>query len=296
MLSGFCYQVYLPSIGEFERFAELNNMELLNILKFGANNDKVGMSMYLEHLIHNKRASDQSAELHRIDKICVLFTMLAVCIKPIVVMSVKCDVTGKDYNMDINILDLLNVISNIQYQSDSHQVTDQGNQFLMRFPRDIYTSLESLNVYDVIHTMTVDDVVYDVHNYTQDQRSQLVSKLPGSTVSRMLRVLKQYNSMYENVVYLSYKSTHTDDPTIHDHTVNLVNNELFNMFFTIINSDLKSFYETVHAMASNFNFSHEYYMKISPAEALTYYDMMVNDTQQKQSQEPSTIDNLIPGA
>ena len=144
MPSEFCYKVYLPSTDTYEYFKELNNKELLTMLKYCANDDKSGFADYMECIILKK--SVNTLTLHRLDKFCILYTMMLVCIKNTVTLVCKCEDTDKDYNTVINIIDLLNVISNIKYTGDVEEVHDGKNIYKIQFSRDLYNTKDRLNV------------------------------------------------------------------------------------------------------------------------------------------------------
>lgn len=289
MSSGFCYKVYLPSTDTYEYFKELTNKELLTILKYCANSDKHGLSIFLESLILKKSVNQLT--LHRVDKFCILYTMMLVCIKNTVTLVCKCEETDKEYNTVINIIDILNVISNMEYTGDVETIRDGQNVYEIRFPRDVYNSKLQLSVADVIHSIEIDGSVYNTQTYTPEQINIIVNKLPGGVVTRILNSIKLYNSKYNNI-YMSYKSPYAESSAPIEHSVSLLNNELFETYYLMVNSDLKSFYEMSHSMAVNFSLSHTHYLNMTPAETVIYYDLMKNDIETRAVQEKGEQNNI----
>ena len=136
MIDRFCYKVYLPSKKEFFNFYELNNKEYLAILKFNRNNDKPNLSKYLENLITEKSV-DRIDDLHRIDKYCIILTMIIVSVKPVFKLVGTCDETDNTYDIHVNGNDILDKISNVQYTDiTSHVSGDLSIHY--GYPDDLY--------------------------------------------------------------------------------------------------------------------------------------------------------------
>ena len=91
---------------------------------------------------------------------------------------------------------------------------------------------------------------------------------------------------------MSYKSPHSTDTSQIEHKMNLLNNELFETFALMINTDLRSFYEMSHSMAVNFSLSHEHYLNMTPAETIIYYELMKHDVDARNAQNSSDQNNI----
>ena len=290
MPSEFCYKVYLPSTDTYEYFKELNNKELLTMLKFCANDDKVGFAEYMEYIISEKSINELT--LHRLDKFCILYTMMLVCIKNTVTLVCKCEETDEDYTTVINIIDVLNVISNINYNGDTEEVHDGNNRYKIQFSRELYSAKDRLSISDVIASVTLDGDEYDITTFSKDQTDAVINRLPGGVVSRILKCIEAYNLTHNTEVYMSYKSPYAAESEQIEHRVNLLNNELFESFILMVNTDLKSFYEMSHSMAVNFSLSHDHYLNMTPAETIIYYELMKHDVDVRNAQNSSDQNNI----
>ena len=298
MLEQFCYKVYLPSLDRYEYYKELTNKEYLCIIKYGTNNDDVGLSRYLEHLITHLQIN-KTYNHTRLDKFCVLYTMFAVCIKSVVTMNVTCEETKKDYTIDIDVFNILNVISNLEGADSSKVINDSGNMYTVELPDDLYNERQSVKASDILKSIDVNGDIHDLSSYTDKQKQQILTTLPGSSVSRIMKFVNDYESSCVDAVYLTYRSPYVENDIPYEYTVNLLNNELFQTFKNISITDLKSFYEMSHGMSSNFKLSHEHYLNITPAETRIYYDLMKNEVEQQKKQAESSnstgIENPVPG-
>lgn len=297
MLDQFCYRVYLPSLDRYEYYKELTNKELICIIKFSANDDDIGLSSYLEYIIE-KTQTNKTYTHTRLDKYCVLFTMYAVCIKSNINLTTKCEETDQDYNVNINIFEILNTISNLEIPQID-KIIDGDCVYRVDFPNKIYNQKEKISIYDIMKSIELHGDVYNMHKYTDTQKRKLVSTLSGGVVSKIMKTLNMYNTVGGDKTYMSYKSPYVEKPVPHEHVVNLLNNEMYYTLRSILSNNLKSFYEMAHGMSNNFNLSHEHYLSITPAETQIYYDLMRNEIEQRQktteSETSKGIENTIPG-
>lgn len=297
MLDQFCYRVYLPSLDRFEYYKELTNKELICIIKFSANDDDIGLSSYLEYLIEHTQ-TNKTYEHTRLDKYCVLFTMYAVCVKSDIKLTTKCEETDQDYNVNMNVFEILNIISNLEI-AQIDKITDGNCVYHVDFPTEIYNPKENISIYDIMKSIELHGDLYEMHEYTSSQKRKLISTLPGGVVSRIMKTLNEYNTIGSDKIYMSYKSPYVEEPIPHEHVVNLLNNEMYYTLRSILSNNLKSFYEMAHGMSHNFNLSHEHYLSITPAETQIYYDLMKNEIEQRQktteAETSKGIENTIPG-
>ena len=137
MIDEFYYKVYLPSIADYVRCKELKNHEYLHILKYNKNEDVEGLVAYLEQLIQDK-VYEQDVDLHRIDKFCILLTMIMVCVYPSTTLQSTCEETEQQYDLNIDVGDILNIVSNVDYTSISTTTNDISVRY--KYSTDLYTT------------------------------------------------------------------------------------------------------------------------------------------------------------
>jgi len=294
MLDQFCYKVYMPSSGKYEYYKELTNKELLVILKYCTNQDREGLASYLEHVLKIKSVNEH--DLHRIDKFCVLYTMMLVCIKGNVTLMCTCNETEQTYNIDISIVDVLNKISNLEYHGDDVLIKSGANEYTLQYPRELYNDKQQLHVTDVLQSVKIDETTYDLTDYTKQQKTKVIENLPGGDVSKILKHITTYATAHDDVVYITYQSPYATEPEPINYTVSLLNNQLFESYLVMVNTTLKAFYEMSHSMATNFELSHQHYLNMTPAETMIYYDLMKTDIEAQkaaQASEQNTIDKTI---
>ena len=287
MLRQFCYKVYLPSVQQFVYFEEMSNHEYCNILKFLANSDHAGACEYVEFMLNNK--VQQDIKLHRIDKFCALLTMISVCIKSNITLNTKCSHTDKDYTIPVNLMDILNMISNVDYRSDYIDVPAGEVSVRLQFPNKLYID-QDITVYDLISSIHTSEGVHDISEFTQEMKQNLTDQLPGQFITQSTDLIKDYSLMYEDKVYFINKSPYHDSGES-PISLSLIDNTFPVFCLTLIRTDLKNIYELSHAMSTHYRFSHEHFLNITPVESQIYQDLMKRDAEQSSEVEsPNPLD------
>lgn len=287
----FQYKVYLPSISDYVRVDELKNHEHLNIIKYNKNNDIVGLSNYLESLIHNK-ISNKDISLHRIDKFCIILTMIMVCIDSTITLQSTCEVTEQDYEIVIDVGDILNIISNVEYNNTILKSNDIYMN--IQYPSNILVSGD-IDVKDYIKSIEIHSNVYELETLSAHDIDSIISKLPGNIYPRLLKMIEALKAPHKNINILTFKSPYDDESEETRIEFNLTTNDILHFILLLLGNDLNAFYELQFNMMSNYHFPPDYFMKCSPIESKIYYNYMKSDVDQKNKQiEESRKQNQTP--
>ena len=291
MPSEFQYKVYLPSIADYVRVSELKNREHLNIIKFNKNNDSVGLSNYLEQLIQNK-IQDKNIELHRVDKYCIILTMIMLCVDGFINLRAVCEETEEEYEISVDVGDILNIISNIEYKSPEIQLDNTTIHF--NYPVEIYnTNVEDATKY--ISTITIEGKEYDLSQLTKSQLDSVFDILPGSTFKELAEKIKQMRTSYDDIELLTFQSPYADNTKQTRLGVDLIGNDVFDFICILLGQDLNGYYEMQFAMMSNYHFPPEYYQECTPIEVKIFYSYMKQDVEnQKKQLEDHKKQNQTP--
>lgn len=275
MLDRFVFNVYLPSIKDYVRVSELTNREYINILKFNRNNDTRGLSDYLEWLITTK--TEQHIKLHRIDKFCILLTLIMANITSNVTLTGRCEETDQEYEVHVDVADVLNIITNIDYTE--HEITHANIKMTTRYPTSIMT--HNPTIQDIVYDITVDGHVYNTCDMTEEQFNQVIGNLPGRMFKSIVESVKDIRDKHSDIVLLDVFSPYIDNPTHNSLTLDLMGNSLYDFICTLFGNDLNGFYELQFAMMNNYKFPPEYYMSITPTEVKAFYGYMKSDVEKK---------------
>ena len=275
MSDKFVFNVYLPSIKDYITVSELTNREYINILKFNRNKDTKGLSKYLEWMISEK--TDTDVNLHRIDKFCVLLTLVMVNVSHSITLIGKCEETGQDYEVVVDVADVLNLVTNIEYTQ--HDITSDDIKITMKYPTSLF--VDDVVIQNLITDITVNDTHCHTDQLTADQFNQVIGSLPGKMFKTIVNNIRDIKDKHSDIVLLDVFSPYIDNPTHSKLSIDLMGNSLFDFICTLFGHDLNGFYEMQFAMMNNYKFPPEYYMSITPTEVKTFYGYMKSDVEKK---------------
>ena len=276
----FQYSVYLPSISDYVRMDELHNRDHLNILKYSRNNDYQGLSEYLEDLIISKIHNPPS-RIHRIDKFCILLTMIMICIDPMITLQAKCETTEQDYELVIDVGDILNIISNVDYKD----ITVKMDNINISFSNsdEIYVSgTDEITQY--INSVTIHNQLYDLSETTVEEFSLILDKLPGKSFAMIRDAIYTLKSRFDDIELLRFQSPYDEETPPVVLNIDLITNELFELIKTLFGQDLNGYYEMQFAMMSNYHFPPQYFDQCTPIESKIFYSYMKKDVDDRNSQ------------
>ena len=286
----FQYKVYLPSIADYIRVSELKNHEHLNIIKYNKNDDVVGLSNYLESLIKNK-IENKKIVLHRIDKYCIILTMMMLCIDPMITLQATCEETDEQYELVIDVGDVLNTITNVEYKNHVAEINNMSIHF--EYPSELYVSqTEPVNF---ITAISIDDTKYDLKEYSKQDFETILNNLPGSTFTKIAEKIKEIKTTLSETTVLTFESPYAEKPVATKLGVDLVENDLFEFIRILFGQDLNGYYEMQFAMMSNYHFPPGYYSGCTPIEVKIFYSYMKQDVEnQKKQMEDHKKQNQSP--
>lgn len=287
----FQYKVYLPSIADYIRVSELKNHEHLSIIKYNKNNDTEGLANYLEALIQDK-ISDKSINLHRIDKFCILLTMIMLCIDPVITLNATCDETEEMYELVVDVGDVLNIVTNVEY-SNFNISTDQLT-VNFQYPSALLATGET-SLVKFINTIDIDGHVFDLYNLNSTELDMVFDYLPSSCFPKIAAKLKTLREKYNEIEVFKFQSPYVENSEPIILNVDLVENDLFELIRILFGHDMNGFYEMQFAMMSNYHFPPVYYNQCSPIEVKLFYSYMKRDVDEKNKQiEESRNSNKTP--
>jgi hypothetical protein len=220
--------------------------------------------------------------------------MIIVSIKPVFKLVGTCEESDSTYDIHINANDILDKISNIVY-TDMRSSIGDDLVIYYGYSTDLYIDTDDYNIFDIITDITYKDITYHMHDYPIIDRLKVIDHLPAQSFSHMRTAIETLNDRYNDTVILSHQSPHMDDPEVHTYPLSMINNIFFDVIYLLLGDDLRGFYELSHAMSSNFHFSQEHFLSITPAEVQTFYNFMRRDVEkQRDDIKKSQTSNLDP--
>lgn len=279
MINRFSYNVYVPSLRRSVRYSELNSMTYMVILKYIQNDDDDGLEHMLEHLIEQLCVEEiNMKKLTRLDKYCILMTIIMVCVGNTLQYNILCPSTDKDYMIDIVLGNIISQINEIDV-TDMRVDLDEHNYITMTTPGSIRGSITN-----TLSQVCINSKTYDVTELTDDQLNRLFDKLPYNIFSELQQTYRNINKQCDDIVYMQYKSPYVKDSHEVMYKFNLYNDEFFKFIKLLLREDLLNYYKMYYSLTTKFKFDMTYIQSITPTEIKMYLGMVRDDIKKKQEQ------------
>ena len=249
------------------------------ILKYIQNDDDDGLEHMLEHLIEQLCVEElHMKKLTRLDKYCILMTIIMVCVGNTLQYNIQCPVTNKEYMIDIVLSNIISRINEIDV-TDLRVDLDEHNYITMTTPGTIRGPITN-----TLSQVCINNKTYDVSGLTDDQLNRLFDKLPYNIFSELQQTYRNVNRQCEDIVYMQYKSPYVKDSRAVEYRFNLYNDEFFKFIKLLLREDLLNYYKMYYSLTTKFKFDMTYIQSITPTEIKMYLGMVRDDIKKKQEQ------------
>ena len=290
MIPGFSYNVYVPSLHENVRYSELTNKMYMCILKYIQNDDDDGLELLLEHYIHSLCLEpDRIRELDRLDKYCVLMTIIMMSIGNTLQYTIQCDETDKEYTIDISVGSVITKINDLNTAALKVDLSNE-NHIYMSSPQSIRGVTSN-----TISRVCMNGVTYDTTDMSTEQLNQLLENLPYNIFNALQQTYEKLHQECNEIVYFEYRTPYVKDAAPVQYRFNLYNDDFFRFIKLLLREDLLSYYKMYYALTTKFKFDMTYIQSITPTETKMYLSMVRDDIKKKQEQtSQQTTSNNLP--
>ena len=299
----FVFPVYIPSIKQFVNCKELHNKHYVSILKFIANNDDKNLDLYFNKLIDTLCVDINCNKLNKIDKFCVLLTLRIMCIGPDLSLVLTCSKTNQNYNGNINLNDVLQMVSDLRAArrvtlrvNDSISITIAAPQTLCC--TGVNNTLDIVT--DTIHEITIDGTIFNMNELTISEKNNIIDSIQGVDFNKVLQHAGTQQKSFNNLIIFQDKNPHDEDAQVRDYKIGLYDNSMFDVIKMTFTSDLNNFYTSMYSLCHSMNISADYILNITPAESNIYITQKQQEIErqkaEQQNKQPQTIGAPSPMA
>jgi len=261
----FCFTVYIPSLHRDEHIYELITGEYLGILKFIQNNDNIGLSNYLEYIVETKCQDPEIFKnLNRLDKYCIILSLVMVCVGNLLEFSITCPETDKTYNIDITVSDIIPKINNLDFAEITVPIYND-NHMVVSIPDSILGSTDNY-----IKRLYINNNTFDLSSMTDTEVSTVIEQLPYNVFHHLQDALNDIYEQCDDIVYFTYTSPYVQASKPVKFRFNLYDTSFFDFIKTLLRDDLLSYYKMIYSMISRFKFTESHINNITPAELKMY--------------------------
>ena len=277
MSNRFSYEVYVPSSDEYVRFYELTNHMYLNILKFIRNSDDTGLVDLLENLMRDLCVTPgQMNTCDRLDKYCILLTMIMMCVGNEPTFTVTCRETQKEYTTDLKLSTIISKINELKVSNVTVDI-NSNNRVTLNIPTDLHGQVSSM-----ISKITLNNKEFDVTQAPPDVLDRLIGSLPCTTMHSVHQAYKQLHSNCNDIVYFEHRSPYAPSQELTQYKFNLYDNSFFEFIKALLREDLLGYYKMYYSLTTKFNFDMTYIQAITPTETKMYISMIREDMKKQQ--------------
>lgn len=276
MSNQFCFDVYIPSLHRYVQYYELNNKLYLSILKFFQNNDDNNLIRLLEENIIDL-AVDKSLPIKftRLDKYCVLLSIIMVCISNRFEYQLVCDETEKIYNIEILVGDTIGMINDLELSNIRVDIGPSAS-ISMSIPTSLAQSSDN-----IITQLSINDKEFDLSMLSTSQVDDIIDHIPYNTYSSLHEALGNIHMVCNDIIYLKYASPHTKTHKGNEYKFNLYDDSFFDFIKILMRDDLLSYYRLYHALITRFHFDMTYIESITPSETKMYVSFIKEDQEDR---------------
>ena len=270
----------MPSQARDVKFYELQNREYLNILKFLQNQDDDNLEIFLENLIQKTCTEpDLYKEFNRLDKYCIILSVIMICIGNTLEYTLTCSETEKQFNVEIVLSDIISKINNINFSDITISLT--GDDYMkVSGP----TSLRGVSD-NIIQTLHINNKTFDMTQYSTDQLDVIVRDLPYNVFAHLRDTFQNIHNDCQDIIYFSYRSPHVDDAKPTEYKFNIYDSSFFEFIKTLLKEDLLGYYKIFYALTTKFKFDMTYIQSITPSETKMYLSFVKEDIKLRQEQK-----------
>ena len=299
MSEHFKFRIYLPSLEKHVYFKEYTTKDHLAFVKTIQNNDHNITVQFFKDVI--LRLCDNEVnynKLTRVDIFCILLNIRIVCISPLLKMKFKCQKTDKIYNIELDLYDILDVVTNYEQQYTENITISKDLQMVLKVPNSLrYDSLQS-TVLNCIDKIVLFDNTHDLEQYTDSQRKEIIDRLPGDIFGQILKIVDKNHENYDIEIFEQVNPHNKEEKPI-KHKLNLYSDSFYQFIRLIYDESMNNIYQVRYILCKQIGMDLAYIETMTPSEVEMYLKLLEKEIHdQKKAQEKASKQHdgySIPG-
>lgn len=275
----FVYTAYLPGIDAEAKLTELPFSVYKQLVKTILNDNDACIIDALNETIRDCSNYDDNA-LTFLDKLIVLLMIRAVCISPVLELTITHPSTEQKYNLTFNISDIIEKLSNIANINELRHVKKTYGPLRITYgiPAQFYFTTKDDFIISAIKKIIINDE--DVTHAKKD----IISNLPLNVYKDITSHTSNLQKIISNVALLSVKIDTPDEETNIQITPDIFNDSTLEFLKLCYKRDLSSLYELEYSLSAELNLPYQLIESSTFAE-LTVYISVYNEAQKRKEKE-----------
>jgi hypothetical protein len=290
----FTYGVKLPGFNNKKIWVkEINSGLYKDLVKSLYNNDSTEFLYHLNLVIEHVSPGILQEGLNVVDKIILLLQIRSICISPDLKLKATCPDTGKEFECEIKIEELVSKLENISYTkvvqhqniTITHSIVKAIDE--INFINILPDKLFSYQLASCIDLVILKETEVCFKQLQFEERLKIVENLPLSITTKVFDSLTNVEKELSQLKLLAIQSPWTASNVV-SLPVSTDTNVLLEFCKLIFNDDLINLYKINLNLVYRANFTPEYVDNITPAEQLLYWTLYVQQIQKEHSEATST--------
>lgn len=267
----FTFQTYLPSQQKYLRFTQFSGNTHLTIGKYIQNNDIENTIKEFENIIQECCTEQVNLKhMTNVDIFCILLNLRIMCISQTFdfegVVETKEERMKKTQKLDL--YDILDKVSNHKAQTITSINIDDQYKINLGLPKGFRVEEIETLIVDVIDSIEVLGIQYDMSDMTPQEKTRVLDELPGNVLVNITKHIKKLDEQYRIKVFENI--SHGDLSDIH---LKLFDNSLFEFIKAMYNCNLQEQYYIRYIMVKRLGFLLEDVETISPIDTQNYINL-----------------------
>lgn len=267
------------SVGRVVEFEPITNRTYETLIKYVSASDENTDLFPLFRNLLSELCTDKTIDFEKVnilDMLSILVRIRSICISPDVKLKIKLpteneqgDIEDKESNLTLALPKLHQTIFE-NYCEPIEIDLDDGIHIEIHYPRND----KSLNVYDYITGITVDNQKTNMSDLTSEQFDQLLEELPPRTTNKLLKAKKQIEQSYYKMIIVPSSMTKKKQ-------ISLFPDDLSHFLRLMFSENIHNFIEQMYVFVKFIKMSLSDVMELTPLDTQLYYKTFEREVEEK---------------
>lgn len=283
----FKLNLFVPSLDKKVKFKELNNQNLLTILKFVTNRDTKGLSQHFDYLLLDK-IEDKNVfyQLNSFDKFILLIQLKGINVNP----ELKFKSTEKkELSYTIDLLKEVKRFteSNIVIKKEIN--ADNDIVIGLSVPLSLYVENFDDSFIECIQYMRVRNETIYLNSLKEEEKNKIFESITGDNLKKIFLFFEEVKNSTKGIMLLKKNEFIKE---LNDLEMNMFNNSLIFYLEIIFYENLSNFFEFMYVMVNKIKVQLSEFYELVPSEALILYNFYKKDIEEQNKElEKATAPN-----
>ena len=272
-MNKFGIDIYLPCVDKNIFVQELSFSDYGNIIKFTQNKDYKNLNRYFDYILKKNSEGVNIDSLNRIDKTVILTMLRSLCVSPDLSLTFKSDKIKRDYNKKIELSNIINKLSDFDWNHKKMVNIDDNISLELTLPRSLYISDVNTIIDECFYKIIINENEFDLYDLSREEMIEFLEFLPSNIVPEIIEYIKETKNIHDDIVFFNHKDPFDENAIEHEYKFNIYDNTLFEFLMVLYTDNLKNHYQYNYILSSQCKIDTNYLQTCTPAEVNLYFKL-----------------------